>query len=63
MYAHIQPELRHVLAAATNRRNQNLNFLYYTRRRTNQGVASWRSPSPQLVPRYTVQECIGGNLR
>ena len=26
------------------------------------GVASWRSPLPELPPKYTVQGCIGGEL-
>ena len=33
---------------------------YYTRCSTRKGVASWQSPSPQLAPRHTVQDCIGG---
>ena len=44
-----------------NKERVNKSNFYYTRLCTGYGVASWRSPLPQLAPRHTVQGCIGGN--
>ena len=41
-------------------RNSKKSNFYDTRCSTGKGVASWQSPSPQLAPRHTVQDCIGG---